>query len=80
MAAEFAVSYSPLSHNIYAGRIETKGVYADKTTVTNQAVGAVAEFLADTEEKFAEMTHKRTGERYRVTVEVLPKEADDDDE
>lgn len=76
---EFAVSYSPLSHNIYAGRLDKDGaVFRDKTRVTNQAVGAVAEFLADNDGS-AEMTHKDTGARYRVSVEILEKEADNDE-
>lgn len=75
----FGVSCGILGHSIYAGRLNEDGTaFTKKTDVTNQAVGAVAQFLAGTDEKETVMTHKKTGERYRISVEVLPPEDDDE--
>lgn len=74
---EYAVGYSPLSHNIYAGRISaTRDVFTSKTTVTNMALGAAAEWIIDNGSY--DLTNKRTGVTYRLTCEVVETEGDDD--
>ena len=66
------IGTSPLSNNIYAGRVRKDGKTwrdADKTDVTREAIGAVCEHA----ERFgAPITVNCNGKpKYRLTIDVL---------
>lgn len=72
---EYGVAYSPLSRNIYAGRISSDGAafLSGKCEVTNQAVHAVAQHILDTYGEGPEdgmCLRTPDGSQFVVTVEV----------
>lgn len=68
---EFTVQYSPLSGNIYAGRVNKAGTaFTSKNDVTIHALLSVAEKVYEEDGGVAELKpNTGVGPSYRITVE-----------
>ena len=67
--SEFKVGCSPLTSRIYAGKVLKSGTWeVNKKDVTDSAVGAVAQYLLQTDQRL-EFTY--LGEQYELKVEKI---------
>lgn len=63
--SDFKVGCSPVTSEIYAGKVDKKGLWVNKKQVTDTAVGAVAQHLLQKDER---VLFNYNGKRYVLQV------------